>query len=58
MFRKNTKLTQTRLFGFTNIVSAKITKELQEPEEEKFYELIFCKIKKGNFACLYSKIAF
>ena len=56
MFRKNTKHTQSNLFGFTNIVSPKMAKELQESEEKKFYELIFCNIKEEDFACLYSEI--
>ena len=55
MFRKNTKHTQSNLFGFTNIVSPKMAKELQESEEKKFYELIFCNIKEEDFACLYSE---
>jgi len=30
-------------------------KELQESEEMKFYDLIFCNIKEEDFACLYSE---
>lgn len=56
MFQKNTKHTQSNIFGFTNIVSPKMAKELQESEEQKFYELIFCNIKEEDFACLYSEI--
>lgn len=55
MFRKNTKHTQSNIFGFTNIVSPKMLKELQESEEMKFYDLIFCNIKEEDFACLYSE---
>ncbi|MHB9013070.1 MAG: transposase [Ignavibacteriaceae bacterium] len=55
MFRKNTKHTQSNIFGFANIVSPKMLKELQESEEMKFYELIFCNIKEEDFACLYSE---
>lgn len=56
MFRKNTKHSQTNIFGFTNIVSSQMAKELQESEEQKFYELIFCQIKEEEFSCLYSDI--
>lgn len=56
MFRKNTKHSQTNIFGFTNIVSPKMAMELQESEEQKFYELIFCHIKEEEFSCLYSDI--
>ncbi|MBZ0198573.1 MAG: transposase [Ignavibacteriaceae bacterium] len=56
MFKKNTKHTQANLFGFANIVSSKMAKELQESEEQKFYDLIFCNIKEEDFASLYSEI--
>ncbi len=56
MFKKNTKHRQTNLFGFTNIVSSKMHKELQDSEEQKFYDLIFCNIKEEDFSCLYSEI--
>ena len=56
MFRKNTKHTQSNIFGFANIVSPKMSKELQESEENKFYELVFCNIKEEDFSCLYSDI--
>ena len=56
MFKKNTKHMQSDIFGFTNIVSPKMAKELQESEEQKIYELIFCNIKEEDFACLYSEI--
>jgi len=56
MFRKNTTHTQSNIFGFTNIVSPQMAKELHESEEQKFYELIFCNIKEEDFACLYSEI--
>lgn len=56
MFKKNTKHRQANIFGFTNIVSPKMAKELQTSEEQKFYELIFCNIKEEDFACLYSEI--
>ena len=56
MFKKNTKHRQANIFGFTNIVSPKMAKELQASEEQKFYEIIFCNIKEEDFACLYSEI--
>lgn len=46
---------QSNIFGFTNFVSPKMAKELQESEEMKFYDLIFCNIKEEDFACLYSE---
>lgn len=56
MFKINTKHSQSNIFGFTNMVSPKMVKELQASEEQKFYEFIFCKIKEEDFACLYSEI--
>ncbi len=56
MFKKNTKHTQSNIFGFANLVSPQMAKELQESEEQKFYELIFSNIKEEDFACLYSEI--
>lgn len=56
MFKPNTKHTQTNIFGFANLITPKMAKELQESEEQKFYELIFCHIKEEDFACLYSEI--
>jgi len=56
MFKKNTKHTQSNIFGYANIISEKMAKELQASEEQKFYELIFCNIKEEDFACLYSEI--
>ena len=56
MFKKNTKHTQSNIFGYTNIISEKMAKELQESEEQQFYKLIFCNIKEEDFACLYSEI--
>ena len=56
MFKKNTKHIQSNLFGFANLVSPKMAKELRESEEQKFYELIFCNIKEEDFSCLYSEI--
>ena len=55
MFKKNTKHTQTNLFVFASNVSSGVAKAIQESEEQKFYELIFYKIKEEDFACLYSK---
>jgi hypothetical protein len=46
---------QTNIFGFTNIISPKMAKELQASEQQKFYDLIFCNIKEEDFACLYSE---
>jgi hypothetical protein len=56
MFRSNTEHTQTNIFGFANLITPKMAKDLQESEEQKFYELIFCNIKEEDFACLYSEI--
>lgn len=56
MFRKNSKHTQSNIFSFANMVTSKMAKELQESEEQQFYELIFCNIKEEDFACLYSEI--
>jgi len=56
MFKPNTKHTQTNIFGFTSLITPKMSKELQESEERKFYELIFCNIKEEDFACLYSDV--
>lgn len=55
MFKPNTEHTQVNIFGFSNFVSANMLKELQESEQMKFYELIFCNIKEEDFACLYSE---
>lgn len=33
-----------------------MSKELQESEEQQFYEHIFCNIKEEDFECLYSEI--
>ena len=55
MFKKNTKHTQTNLFGYTNIITPRLHKELQNSEEKKFYKLIFCNIKEEDFSCLYSE---
>ena len=55
MFKPNTEHNQTNLFGFSNIISEDMLKELQESKEMKFYELIFCNIKEEDFACLYSE---
>lgn len=56
MFKPNTQHTQTNIFGFANLITPKMAKELQESEEQKFYEFIFCNIKEEDFACLYSEI--
>jgi hypothetical protein len=55
MFKKNTSHTQANIFGYGNIISEKMTKELQQSEEQQFYELIFCNIKEEDFSCLYSE---
>ncbi len=34
IFRKNTKQRQTNLFGFTNLVSDQMLKEIEESEEQ------------------------
>lgn len=54
MFRKNTKHLQESLFGFRNDLAKKQQKELDESEESKFYEIIFCNIDEEYFSCLYS----
>ena len=54
MFRKNTKHLQESLFGFRNDLAKKQQKELDESEESKFYEIIFCNIDEEDFSCLYS----
>jgi len=54
MFKKNTKHLQENLFGFRNDLLKKQQRELDESEESKFYELIFCNIKEEDFECLYS----
>lgn len=56
MFRKNTKHTQTNIFGFSGLITPKMAKELQESQEKKFYDLIFCNINEEDFACLYSEV--
>ena len=55
MFKPNKEHIQTNMFGFSNFISSEMLKELQESEEMKFYELIFCNIKEEDFACLYSE---
>lgn len=55
MFKQNRKHIQTNMFGFTNIISENMLKELKESEQMKFYELIFCNIKEEDFSCLYSE---
>jgi hypothetical protein len=55
MYKPNNKHKQTDLFGFANYISREMAKEMQESEEQKFYDLIFCKIKEEDFACLYSE---
>lgn len=55
MFRKNTKHTQTDLFGFQALLPAPMEQELLASPEYKFYQLIFCNIREEDFACLYSE---
>lgn len=55
MFKKNTRHTQSNIFGYGNIISEKMANELQQSEEQQFYELIFCNIKEEDFSCLYSE---
>ena len=43
MFKKNTKHTQSNIFGFSNLVSLKMAKELQESEELKTIKFWFFK---------------
>jgi len=55
MFRKNTKHLQETLFGFRSDLHKKQQEELDESEESKFYEIIFCNIDEEDYACLYSE---
>jgi len=55
MFKENKKHLQQNLFEFRNDLAKKQQKELDESEESKFYELIFCNIKEEDFECLYSE---
>ena len=50
MFKKNTKHLQQELIGFRNDLPKKQQKKLDELEEFKFYELIFCNIKEEDFS--------
>ncbi len=56
MFKKNTKHLQQSMFGFRTNLPKRQQKELEESEENAFYELIFCNINEGDFSCLYSDI--
>jgi len=47
---------QSNIFGFTNLVSSKLAKELQESEEQRIFELIFCNINEIDFSFLYSEM--
>jgi hypothetical protein len=55
MFKPNVKHLQPTLFSFQQQLPEKLTKELTESEEAKFYELVFRNIKEEDFACLYSE---
>lgn len=48
MFKINNKHQQTDMFGFENMISATMFKELEESEEQGFYELIFCNFKEED----------
>ena len=55
MFKKNTSHIQPDMFGFYQQLPNKMQKKLRESEEYLFYQLIFCRIREEDFACLYSE---
>ena len=56
MFKKNTKHTQTNLFGIDSVLPAQLCKQMEDSEEHTFYKLIFSKIREEDFACLFSEL--
>ncbi|HED38666.1 MAG TPA: DDE transposase [Ignavibacteria bacterium] len=55
MFKKNTKHSQGSLFSFINTLPSRQQKLLQQSEEYKFYEIIFCSINEEDFSVLFSE---
>ena len=56
MFKKNTKHTQTNLFGIDSVLPAQLCKQMEDSEEHTFYKLIFSNIREEDFACLFSEV--
>ena len=54
MFKKNVEHLQSELFGLKNTISEALKKHMYQSEEYHFYQIIFCNIKEGIFAYLYS----
>lgn len=54
MFKRNTKHSQTNMFGLFSSLSAAQQKKAINSEEYHFYNLIFRNIKEENLALLYS----
>jgi len=54
MFKKNTKHTQSNLFGLFNTLPERMKKKIERSEEYTFYKLIFSSIKEDIFSGLYS----
>ena len=54
MFKKNTKHTQSDIFGLFNSLPERMKKKIEKSEEYTFYRLIFCNIKEDIFSKLYS----
>lgn len=53
MFKKSQTHKQTNIFGISTILPANYVKGIEESEGQKFYDLIFTKIREEDFACLY-----
>jgi hypothetical protein len=54
MFKKNTKHTQSNMFGLFNTLPERMKKKIERSEEYTFYKLIFSSIKEDIFSGLYS----
>jgi len=54
MFKKNTKHTQSDIFGLFNTLLERMKKKIEKSEEYTFYRLIFYNIKEDIFLRLYS----
>ena len=55
MFKKNEKLKQCDLFGFSTLLSPKKYKKLEQSEEMAFFHHVFSRIDETIFEPLYSK---
>jgi len=55
MFKKNQKHKQADIFGFSSILPGSYVEEIEESNEQSFYELIFSRIREEDFSCLYSE---